>query len=236
TEKPSAVKQSGGLGLFGDEDEDDLFSTAKPKEPPKVQEKKTIIKKDTLDPPKEPSNLNIVKKETIIKPEDGEKPSEPAPVKSKSPSSRIGKIQANLHINPAALLPGAVPKLSGVRHTVPEADISDLPAAESSRSLDVAAKRVEGVSFDSPAQVDTLHNANKVLTYKVVPWSSLSLLLADTDLKKTRRRTFQKQLSCYHTMEFLYLFKLLIVFYICSVNWGYYICFYVQSSHITQSY
>ncbi|XP_073452628.1 WASH complex subunit 2C isoform X1 [Aquarana catesbeiana] len=155
TEKLSAAKPPDGLGLFGDEDEDDLFSTVKP-----LKEKKTVIKKDNLDPSKEPSSLNVIK-ETIIKAEGGEKSTVPPPVKSKSPSTRIGKLQANLHINPAALLPGAVPKLSGPRHTVPEADISALPVAESSQSLDVGSKSVEGVTFETPAQVDTLHSANK---------------------------------------------------------------------------
>lgn len=152
TEKPSSVKQSEGLGLFGDEDEDDLFSAAKPKKPPK-----TFVKKTSLDPSKKPSSLNVVKKETS---KGGEKPTEPAPVKSKSPS-RIGQLQAKLLINPTALLPGAVPKLSSVRNAVPEADIPNLPVGKSSRSLAVATESVEGVSFETPAQVDTLHNANK---------------------------------------------------------------------------
>ncbi|XP_040178115.1 WASH complex subunit 2C [Rana temporaria] len=125
------------------------------------KEKKTVIKKDSLDSSKEPSSLNIIKKETIVKAEGGEKPAVPPPVKSKSPSTRIGKLQANLHINPAALLPGAVPKQSGPKHTVPETDISGLPVAESSQSLDVSRKSVEGVTFETPAQVDTLHSANK---------------------------------------------------------------------------
>ncbi|XP_018425756.1 PREDICTED: WASH complex subunit FAM21-like [Nanorana parkeri] len=153
----SAVKPSDGLGLFGEEDEDDLFSAAKPKKPPN-----TFVKKPSLEPSKEPSSLNVAKKETIIKTEGGEvqKPTKPAPIKSKSPS-RIGQLQAKLLINPAALLPGAVPKLSGFRNVIPEADISDFPVAESSRSLDVATKSGEGVSFETPVQVDTLHNANK---------------------------------------------------------------------------
>ncbi|CAI9576871.1 unnamed protein product [Staurois parvus] len=135
TEKLSAAKQLDGLGLFGDEDEDDLFSAVKPS-----KEKKTVLKNDSLDPPKEPSSLNVIKKATIVKAEGGE---------------------ANLHINPSALLPGAVPKLSGVRHVIPDADILSLPVAKSSQSLDVGRKSVEGASFESPAQVDTLHSANK---------------------------------------------------------------------------
>lgn len=55
-------------------------------------------------------------------------------------------------INPAALLPGAIPNLS------PGAS-SFSPATT---PVGVQADREEGVSFDTPVQVATLHSAHKV--------------------------------------------------------------------------
>ncbi|XP_075072654.1 WASH complex subunit 2C isoform X2 [Mixophyes fleayi] len=150
-EKPSSAKLPAGIGLFGDDEDDDLFSTAKPKKPPKVQEKKPVIKKDGLETSKETDILPVVK----------EKSTDPAKIKTKSPSSRIGKLQANLLINPAALLPGAVPKLSSARTVVPETDFSTLPVAENTRSSDTVDKSMEGASFEATVQVDTLYSANK---------------------------------------------------------------------------
>ncbi|XP_068113708.1 WASH complex subunit 2C isoform X2 [Hyperolius riggenbachi] len=135
-EKPSAIKPSAGAGLFGDDDDDDLFSSAKPKKPPKVQEKKTVIKKESVKPPKEADTLHAVKQEdSVLNAESSE---------------------ANLLINPAALLPGAVPKLSGGRLTAPVTDISSSAMSEGRQSA-----TTEGVSFETPVQVDTLHSANK---------------------------------------------------------------------------
>ncbi|KAM9325002.1 WASH complex subunit 2C [Gastrophryne carolinensis] len=136
----STGKPSVASGLFGDDDDDDLFSAAKPKKPPKVQEKKTIIKKETLEPPKESKNFNSEKPETALK---------------------VKGTKANLHINPAALLPGAISKLSAGRHSSPETETFHTPAAESSCGLDTGRKNMEGVSFETPAQVDTLHSAHK---------------------------------------------------------------------------
>ncbi|XP_063817564.1 WASH complex subunit 2A-like isoform X2 [Pseudophryne corroboree] len=151
SEKPSNTKPSAGVGLFGDDADDDLFSTAKPKKPPKVQEKKPVIKRESLETSKESDRL----------PGANEKPTDPSPIKTKSPSSRIGKLQANLLINPAALLPGAVPKLAGARSIAPEIDSPAPSVAESTRSSDAVGKSAEAASFDTTAQVDTLYSANK---------------------------------------------------------------------------
>ncbi|XP_015274556.1 PREDICTED: putative WASH complex subunit FAM21, partial [Gekko japonicus] len=78
----------------------------------------------------------------------------PAASRPKEPSPRIGKLQASLDINPAALLPGETrkpppPHLEppGVQHA------QTAPAPGNSKET--------GVSFDHPVQADTLHNANK---------------------------------------------------------------------------
>ncbi|XP_072281172.1 WASH complex subunit 2-like [Pyxicephalus adspersus] len=151
TLKHTKTKSTNVLSLFGDEDDEDL----------EEQLSTSTSSKDSVTGPTEKStqakSTRVFQDEELLFSQELQKDNDPDVDLFASTSKKA----ANLHINPAALLPGAVPKLSGVRHTVPEADISDLPAAESSRSLDVAAKRVEGVSFDSPAQVDTLHNANK---------------------------------------------------------------------------
>ncbi|KAM8924532.1 WASH complex subunit 2A-like [Pelodytes ibericus] len=157
SEKHRPAKPAAAVGLFGDEDDDDLFSTAKPKKPPKVQEKKPVIKRDTSDAPKEVNNVPEVK----VKKDVAEKPAGPAPIKTKSPSSRIGKLQANLLINPASILPGAVPKLPGARLVIPGHGFST-PDGADPRPSPLESKSVsEGVSFEKPAQIDTLHSANK---------------------------------------------------------------------------
>ncbi|XP_040294982.1 WASH complex subunit 2A-like isoform X2 [Bufo bufo] len=147
SERPKSTKLSTGAGLFCEDDNEDLFRSAKPKIPPRVQEKKIVIKKESKETSKEsgrPLGAN-----EVTKTEETEKTTDPAPIKTKSPSSRIGKLQENLLINPAALLPGAVPKLSGAR------------AQTSAPEDNLASKNLGGTSFETPAQVDTLHNANK---------------------------------------------------------------------------
>ncbi|KAG8551970.1 hypothetical protein GDO81_004354 [Engystomops pustulosus] len=156
SDKSKNAKLSTGAGLFFDDDNDDLFASAKPKQPPKVQEKKTVIKKGLLETAKESGGPLEGNEGTKTE----EKTTDPAPVKTKSPSSRIGKLQANLLINPAALLPGAVPKLSGMRATtMAEAQVA--LAAEDNLPSKSISQNLEGACFETPAQVDTLHNANK---------------------------------------------------------------------------
>ncbi|XP_074855987.1 WASH complex subunit 2C isoform X2 [Carettochelys insculpta] len=160
-------KLSAGVRLFGDDDADDLFSIAKAK-PPKVAEKKTVVKNDSSGPSAEKSkgleNHLSAKQDEVPKAGTTEKSTGPAPIKTKEPSSRIGKLQANLAINPAALLPGAIPKVSGVKAASPdsEAPWHEPDGVRSSGPFSAAGGSEEaGVSFDRPMQADTLHSANK---------------------------------------------------------------------------
>ncbi|XP_040294983.1 WASH complex subunit 2C-like isoform X3 [Bufo bufo] len=126
SERPKSTKLSTGAGLFCEDDNEDLFRSAKPKIPPRVQEKKIVIKKESKETSKEsgrPLGANEV--------------------------TKTEETEENLLINPAALLPGAVPKLSGAR------------AQTSAPEDNLASKNLGGTSFETPAQVDTLHNANK---------------------------------------------------------------------------
>ncbi|XP_030426883.1 WASH complex subunit 2C isoform X3 [Gopherus evgoodei] len=139
------VKLSSAGGLFGDDDEDDLFSIAKAK-PPKA-EKKTVVKKDSSGPSLESikglENIPSAKQDEVPKPETTE---------------------ANLAINPAALLPSAVPKISSVKPALPnlETPLHKPDGIRSAETFSAAGNSEEaGVSFDHPMQVDILHNANK---------------------------------------------------------------------------
>ncbi|XDV50020.1 hypothetical protein PO909_019150 [Leuciscus waleckii] len=125
----SSVKPADPI-LFGDEDEDDLFASAKPKAPPKVPEKPSKPKTNEMD------------------------------------KSTLTSSKASLAVNPASLLPGAVPRIPGAVSVIPGLAPASLPAA--ARPLpatdtipDHQTSTEGGVSFDSPAQVSTLQNANK---------------------------------------------------------------------------
>ncbi|XP_007936815.1 WASH complex subunit 2A-like [Orycteropus afer afer] len=139
--------------LFDDDEEDDLFSSAKSQ--PLIPEKKREVKRDHPVPSfknqKHPESTHGIKEKNIRKLETPQDSSGPAPFKTKEPSTRIGKIQANLAINPASLLPAAVPRISGAKPVLPE--LAFPPSEPKSTEA--------GVSFDLPAQADTLHSANK---------------------------------------------------------------------------
>ncbi|KAF4794475.1 WASH complex subunit [Turdus rufiventris] len=73
-------------------------------------------------------------------------------------------IPANLAINPSALLPGAMPKISNVKSPLPVVDtpLHEPKEVQNSEAFSAAGSNEElGVSFDQPMQADTLHNANK---------------------------------------------------------------------------
>ncbi|KAM6105335.1 WASH complex subunit 2-like isoform 2-T2 [Pterocles gutturalis] len=179
------LKPSSGGGLFGDDDEDDLFSTAKTNLL-KIAEKKTL--KASTCPSLESSNLleNALsaKQDEALKAVTTEKSTGPVSIKTKEPSSRIGKLQANLAINPAALLPGALPKVSSVKSPLPVLDtpLHEPKDVQNSEAFSAAGNNEElGVSFDQPMQADTLHSANKTrikVTGKRRPPSRMARRLA----------------------------------------------------------
>ncbi|XP_030908868.2 WASH complex subunit 2A isoform X2 [Melopsittacus undulatus] len=179
------LKTSSGGGLFGDDDEDDLFSTAKTNFP-KIPEKKTLMA--STGPSLESSNLleNALsaKQDEALKAVTTEKSTGPVPIKTKEPSSRIEKLQANLAINPAALLPGAMPKVSSAKSPlpVPDAPLHEAKDVQNSEAFSAAGNNEElGVSFDQPMQADTLHSANKTrikVTGKRRPPSRMARRLA----------------------------------------------------------
>ncbi|KAM6922649.1 WASH complex subunit 2 [Lycodopsis pacificus] len=146
--KVSSVKPA-TQSLFAEEDEDDLFSAIKSKAPPpKVAEKPS--KPNDRAPLASPESLS-----------ETQKPA-PSPVKPKD-SSRIGKLQANLMINPAALLPGAIPSaLPGMAPSSSSGGSSLSPSPATTTPLG-AQPDLQGapVNFDTPVQVTTLQSAHK---------------------------------------------------------------------------
>ncbi|XP_016329374.1 WASH complex subunit FAM21-like isoform X5 [Sinocyclocheilus anshuiensis] len=151
--KPAVASQSSVKPvvptLFRDDDDDDLFSSAKPKAPPKVPEK-----------PSKPKT-NEMAKSTLTSSKEST-----SPLKSKKTSSRIGDLQASLAVNPASLPPGAVPRIPGAVSVIPGLAPASLPAAAKPLPArdtipDHRPSSEGGVSFDSPAQVSMLQNANK---------------------------------------------------------------------------
>ncbi|XP_032046841.1 WASH complex subunit 2-like isoform X1 [Aythya fuligula] len=190
------LKPSSGGGLFGDDDEDDLFSTAKTS-PPKTVEKKTV--KASSSPPLE--DALSAKQDEGPKTVTTEKSTGPVPIKTKEPSSRIGKLQANLAINPAALLPGAMPKVSNIKSPLPVLDtpLNEPSDVQNSEAFPAAGNNEElGVSFDQPMQADTLHSANKTrikVTGKRRPPSRMARRLAAQESGESEEVNSAKELQ-----------------------------------------
>nr|XP_008522536.1 PREDICTED: WASH complex subunit FAM21C isoform X4 [Equus przewalskii] len=144
TKKTRLLEPSVG-SLFGDDEDDDLFSSAKSQ--PLIPEKKKVVKKDhsvsSFKNQKHPESTQGSKENSIWK---------------------LETPQANLAINPAALLPSAAPQISGAKPVSPELAF---PSSEPGRIhglesvLSLPGSGEAGVSFDLPAQADTLHSANK---------------------------------------------------------------------------
>ncbi|XP_066410333.1 WASH complex subunit 2A-like isoform X2 [Molothrus aeneus] len=209
------LKPSPGGGLFGDDDEDDLFSTAKTNIP-KMAEKKTL--QTSVGPSSVSSNLEnalSAKQDETLKAATTEKSTGPVPIKTKEPSSRIGKLQANLAINPSALLPGAMPKVSNLKSPLPVLDtpLHEPKEVQNSEAFSATGRNEElGVSFDQPMQADTLHNANKTrirVPGKRRPPSRMARRLAaqeaevseDMDTNKEPQFSLPKQMSAVENIK-----------------------------------
>ncbi|KAK1905171.1 WASH complex subunit 2 [Dissostichus eleginoides] len=150
--KPDSVKPA-AKGLFSDEDEDDLFSSIKAEDPPpKIAEKPS--QPNDRAPLASPESVSEIQKPA------------PNPVKPKDSSSRIGKLQANLMINPAALLPGAAPSMPGASSGMATSSSSGVSSSSLSPSpittpVGAQTDREGGVSFETPVQVATLQSVHK---------------------------------------------------------------------------
>ncbi|XP_031316819.1 WASH complex subunit 2 isoform X10 [Camelus dromedarius] len=144
TKKTRLLEPSVG-SLFGDDEDDDLFSSAKSH--PLIPEKKKVVKKDqsvsSFKNQKHPESTQGIKEKGIWK---------------------LETPQANLAINPAALLPAATTQISGKKPVLSELDCpsSEPGRIHSPESVPALPGSGEaGVSFDLPAQADTLPSANK---------------------------------------------------------------------------
>nr|XP_057914869.1 WASH complex subunit 2 isoform X3 [Doryrhamphus excisus] len=155
--KLSSVKPA-TPSLFSEDEDDDLFSSNKARSPPpRVAEKPSISNDRASLVSPDPESVS-----------DMQKPA-PSPVKPKEPSSRIGKLQASLKINPNVLLPGSVPIMPGAVSVLPGLDPSSSSGVSSSSispspaTTPVGAQTdIEGsVSFDTPLQASTLQSAHK---------------------------------------------------------------------------
>ncbi|XP_037256811.1 WASH complex subunit 2C-like isoform X4 [Falco rusticolus] len=183
------LKPSSGGGLFGDDNEDDLFSTTKTSLP-KIAEKKTL--KTSTGPSLESSNLL----ENALSTKQDE-------------ALKAVTTEANLAINPAALLPGAMPKVSNVKSPLPVLDtpLHEPKDVQNSEAFSASGNNEElGVSFDQPMQADTLHSANKTrikVTGKRRPPSRMARRLAaqeseegeEIDSSKESQFSLPKQMS-----------------------------------------
>ncbi|KAM4730529.1 WASH complex subunit 2C isoform 2-T2 [Anableps anableps] len=145
--KVSSVKPA-AHNLFSDDDEDDIFNSVKATPPPPKVAKKPSKPLDKA-PLASPDPVSEIQKLA------------PSPVKPKDSSSRIGKLQASLMINPAALLPGAVSSMSGTLSSSSGVSSSSLSPSPVSTPVGGHEESEVGVSFDTPVQVTTLQSAHK---------------------------------------------------------------------------
>ncbi|XP_073097311.1 WASH complex subunit 2C-like isoform X9 [Manis javanica] len=132
-QEAKAVKKT---SLFEDDDEDDLFVIAKDSQR-KTQRVSLLFEED---------------------PDSG------SSLFGSPPASVPPATKADLTIHPAALLPAVTPQISGTRPVLPELAF---PSSEPGRTHSLGSMPTlsgsgeAGVSFDLPAQADTLHSANK---------------------------------------------------------------------------
>ncbi|XP_057361763.1 WASH complex subunit 2A isoform X13 [Manis pentadactyla] len=137
------------LSLYDEEEDktEDQSSIQVPKRVGTIPEKKKVVKKD--------HSISSFKNEKHLESTQG--------IKEKS-EWKLETPQADLTINPAALLPAVTPQISGTRPVLPELAF---PSSEPGRTHSLgnmptlSGSGEAGVSFDLPAQADTLHSANK---------------------------------------------------------------------------
>uniref|UniRef100_A0A3Q2CZR2 FAM21/CAPZIP domain-containing protein n=1 Tax=Cyprinodon variegatus TaxID=28743 RepID=A0A3Q2CZR2_CYPVA len=140
-----AAKTEVAHSLFSDDEEDDIFKSVKATPPPPV----TICFYDLgflqlLNFLGECQVYYLVKKKTHL-----------------INIVFFFKLQANLMINPAALLPGAVSSMSGTLSSSSGVSSSSLSPSPVSTPIGAHEESEGGVSFDTPVQVTTLQSAHK---------------------------------------------------------------------------
>ncbi|XP_038148890.1 WASH complex subunit 2 isoform X2 [Cyprinodon tularosa] len=137
----------------------DLFAVAAKTENSKVSAVKPVA--HSLFSDDEEDDIFKSVKATPPPPKVAKKPSNPldkAPLASPDP---VSEIQANLMINPAALLPGAVSSMSGTLSSSSGVSSSSLSPSPVSTPIGAHEESEGGVSFDTPVQVTTLQSAHK---------------------------------------------------------------------------
>ncbi|XP_038816662.1 WASH complex subunit 2C-like isoform X2 [Salvelinus namaycush] len=149
-----AVSLFGGINVLGDG-----LGAAKPtEERPHTKSSTGVFQDEELLFSHTQQRDNHPDVDIFATPDKSVKPA-PSSVKSQPPSSRIGKLQTNLVINPAALLPRVSPWILG--------GVSGLPGlSPSSSGLSPSTAWTQspsdgGLSFDHPVQVSVLQCANK---------------------------------------------------------------------------
>ncbi|XP_037127178.1 WASH complex subunit 2 isoform X2 [Syngnathus acus] len=142
--------------LFLEDEEDDLFASSKPQSPSKVAAKHSTS--TDRPPPVRPETVSEIQKPALL-----------SPAEPKEPTSRIGKLQASLKINPAAFFPGSAPSMPGAVSVLPGLDPSSSSGVSSSSispspattPIGARTDSEPGIGFDAPLQVPTLQSANK---------------------------------------------------------------------------
>ncbi|MGH0116948.1 UNVERIFIED_CONTAM: hypothetical protein FKN15_026642 [Acipenser sinensis] len=142
TSKP-AKSSTAAPGLFGDDEDDDLFSVVKPKQSLKPPEKK--LSASVKDDKAESSETAVSKS--------------PEPRRETTTLPKAEENEANLAINPASLLPGSARRIPGAVSVTP--GVGSLPSHSEGMQVTAASSQEQGVSFDSPAQAQTLQTAIK---------------------------------------------------------------------------
>ncbi|MGH0115574.1 UNVERIFIED_CONTAM: hypothetical protein FKN15_024904 [Acipenser sinensis] len=144
TSKP-AKSSTAAPGLFEDDEDDDLFSVVKPKRSLKPPEKK--LSAPVKDNKAESSEMAVSKSSQ----------EEPRRVTTTLPKAEEN--EANLAITPASLLPGFARRIPGAVSVTP--GVGSLPSHSEGMQVTAASSQEQGVSFDSPAQAQTLQTAIK---------------------------------------------------------------------------
>ncbi|KAM6330088.1 WASH complex subunit 2-like isoform 8-T8 [Podargus strigoides] len=200
SEEPGAVPVPRGTDVTGQQTKEKPFAATSSESPSTSDLFATsppALEKDVKTQAKKVLSLFEEEEEEKLEDDDG----------IKNAQKEIGV--ANLAINPAALLPGAMPKASNVKSSLPVLDtpLHEPKDVQNNEVFSAAGNNEElGVSFDQPVQVDTLHSTNKTrikVTGKRRPPSRTARRLAaeaseeseEVDSAKESQISLPKQMS-----------------------------------------